>query len=407
MIFQYTIENFYSFREPTVVDFTVTSQAGDRPGMANALTGQRVNTVTGALGANASGKTNLLKPLGFLAWFITTSAERKPDQEILCERFAFDPETHDRPTRLTLHFEFEGEEYHYRLSFTPERVLEESLHRKKQRFAYLFERVWNDNTREYDFKSQDLGGAAKVPQRENASWLATALLQDHPFAVTMYRFFDSFYGNCQPDGRAPSHDAELVNVFNAAEYYRKHPDLLNRVSAMMADYDLGLVGVKTQKVKNTDPKGEEVEFDLPIAVHQAGNRTYTRALMQESRGTQALFVLLRYLLPVLDKGGIAFIDEFESGLHPHMVRAVVDLFFNPATNPKNAQLIATFHTDFLLRDTLHKYQTYLVEKDESLNSFAYRLDSIRSHKGGRAPRNVENLFEKYHAGAYGGVPDLV
>jgi hypothetical protein len=83
-----------------------------------------------------------------------------------------------------------------------------------------------------------------------------------------------------------------------------------------------------------------------------------------------------------------------------MVRSILELFFNPATNPKNAQLIATFHTDFLLRDTLHKYQVYLVEKDEVLNSNAYRLDSLKG------VRNVDNLYEKYHAGAYGGVPAL-
>ena len=76
------------------------------------------------------------------------------------------------------------------------------------------------------------------------------------------------------------------------------------------------------------------------------------------------------------------------------------LFFNPASNPNKAQLIATFHTDFLLRDTLHKYQIYLVENDENLHSNAYRLDSMRG------VRNVDNLYEKYHAGAFGGIPAL-
>ena len=65
-----------------------------------------------------------------------------------------------------------------------------------------------------------------------------------------------------------------------------------------------------------------------------------------------------------------------------------------------AYKLAFQDTDFLLRDTLHKYQIYLVEKDETLNSVAYRLDSLRG------VRNVDNLFEKYHAGAYGGVPAL-
>ena len=71
-----------------------------------------------------------------------------------------------------------------------------------------------------------------------------------------------------------------------------------------------------------------------------------------------------------------------------------------ATNPKQAQLIATFHTDFLLRDTLHKYQIYFAEKDETLGTDAYRLDNVKG------VRNVDNVYDKYHAGTYGGVPCL-
>ena len=92
---------------------------------------------------------------------------------------------------------------------------------------------------------------------------------------------------------------------------------------------------------------------------------------------------------------VGMVDRIEN-----MVAAVIDLFFNPATNPKGAQLIATFHTDYLLRDKLHKYQIYFVEKDDRLNSTAYRLDSVKG------VRNVDNIYEKYHAGAYGGIPSL-
>lgn len=405
MILRYTAENFFSFRDEVVVAFTVTPQAGERPGIVETELGNRINCVTGVLGANASGKTNLLKPLGFLSWFLLDSVHTKPGAQILCESFAFSENAQHEPTKLSLEFEFGGGHYLYELEFCRNRVLREALHRKKTRFVYLFERVWDDEFGEYSFKSQ-ISGATSVPQRENASWLSSALLQEHDLAVRLRPFLESFHGNLGPAGRMPLHDAEFVNLVDAAEYFDTSQDTLKRVSNLMGNFDLGLTSVKVERLKNVGPDGKEHEFTLPFGVHLVNGHEYVRALMQESRGTQALFVLLRYLIPVLDNGGIAYIDEFESGLHPHMVRAIVDLFFNPATNPKNAQVIATFHTDFLLRDTLHKYQVYLVEKDETLNSTAYRLDSIRSAKGGRAPRNVDNLFEKYHAGAYGGVPNL-
>ena len=400
MILRYTAENLYSFKDEVVIDFTVGAQARSRAGLVESDQGNRTNVVLGVLGANASGKTNLLKPLGFLSWFVLESAQTKPGAPIPYESFAFQPSPSDTPTRLELKFEFGGGTYRYELELLGSLILREALFRKKTRFSFLFERTWKTVNGEYEFKAQDIGSAASVPLRQNASWLSSALLQEHELALRLRPFFEAIDGNLGPTGRLPTHDAEIVNLLDAASYYEQSPATLARASSLLVDFDLGLSSIRIERSNTIGPDGQEREFAFPVGIHQVNGREYIRVLMQESRGTQALFVLLRYLLPVLESGGIAYIDEFESGLHPHMVRAVVDLFFNPATNPKNAQLIATFHTDFLLRDTLHKYQIYLVEKDDNLQSNAYRLDSVRG------VRNVDNLHEKYHAGAFGGVPSL-
>ena len=399
MILRYSAENFYSFQERVDVDFTIGAQAGDRAGMIQSEQGQNVNSVMGVFGANASGKTNLLKPLGFLSWFLLESARSKPTSKILYEAFAFTKAT-DALTKLELEFEFKGGLYRYELDLLGVVVDREALYRKKTRFSYLFERQRDPETGEYHFKAQDLGPVASVPLRSNASWLSSALLQEHELATQLQPFFESIHGNLGPDGRLPTHDAEMKNLFEASDYYQSAPGTLTHVSTLLSEFDLGLSGVKIQQTKMMDPDGKEQEFPIPVAIHEVDGEEYLRVLMLESRGTQALFVLLRYLLPVLENGGTAFIDEFESGLHPHMVRRIIELFFNPATNPKQAQLIATFHTDFLLRDTLHKYQIYFAEKDETLGTDAYRLDSIKG------VRNIDNIYDKYHTGAYGGVPCL-
>ncbi len=402
MILRYGIENFYSFRDPTVVDFSLRNQAGEPPGSLVTGSGVRVNAVTAVFGGNASGKTNLLKPLGFLAWFLLGSAQRKPGEPIPFEPFHFTSNRQNTPTRLMLEFEIPSGHYRYEVELTPDRVLCETLQRKKNRFAFLFDREWDDEKQDYDFKSQDIGPAAFVPLRENASWLASALLQEHPFAVELRPFFESFYGNLDIHGRTPVHDAEMLNVMKAARFYDENPALLDRASELLAGFDLGLSGVRIERYRFPTPEGKEVETPVPLGIHRPSTnpQPFLLPFTQESRGTQALFVLLYSLLPVLDRGGIAFIDEFESGLHPHMIEAVLGLFFNPATNPNQAQLIATFHSDYLLRETLHKYQIHLVEKNEDLVSETWRLDSVKG------VRNVDNIYEKYHAGAYGGVPSL-
>lgn len=96
---------------------------------------------------------------------------------------------------------------------------------------------------------------------------------------------------------------------------------------------------------------------------------------------------------------LLFNDEFENDLHPHMLEPILDLFANPATNPKDAQLIFSTHAIEVL-NLLEKSQIMLVEKDEERISTTYRLDTVEGI------RNDDNFYAKYMAGAYGAVPNL-
>ena len=48
----------------------------------------------------------------------------------------------------------------------------------------------SDTESYYDFKAQDLGSVASVPLRANASWLSSALLQEHELAIQLQPFFE-------------------------------------------------------------------------------------------------------------------------------------------------------------------------------------------------------------------------
>ena len=364
----------------------------------------RVNAVTGVLGANASGKTNLLKAMAFLRHFILESALVQPDKEIAVEPFVFVSESQRdaNPITFGLEFEFERELYRYDLELTPKRVLFESLHKKEARYRYLFERRWDASTEKYEFKSQDIGPSRQVALRENASFLSSAVLQQHAFALKFSGYFQRLYANTHSLGRIPNHDPEFSNLLAAADFFQKHGELFGSAERYLIGADLGISKLRIGEIKLLNSEGKEEVVPFPMAEHQVSGHPYSRPLLQESRGTQALFVLLRYILPVLASGGVAVIDEFETGLHPHMVRAIVQLFYSREHNPRHAQLIANFHSDYLLQETLEKYQIVLTEKNaETLSSEAWRLDEVKG-----AARNDANHYAKYHAGAYGGIPNL-
>ncbi|MCG8526791.1 MAG: ATP-binding protein, partial [Opitutales bacterium] len=191
-------------------------------------------------------------------------------------------------------------------------------------------------------------------------------------------------------------------IFEVSDFYANYGDFLVSAEKHLAKADTGISRLKMKETTYLNDEGKEETFVVPFACHVVEGREYERRLIDESRGTQALYVLMRYILPVLKLGGIAIIDEFETGLHAHVVKYVVELFYSKSTNPYGAQLIANFHTDFLLNSTFEKYQIVLAEKDpETQSTDAWRLDKVKG-----IARNANNHYAKYHAGAYGGVPNI-
>lgn len=399
MIYSFGGRNFYSFRDSFEVDFRVKAQASEREIFQTDSRDQKCNTVMGIFGANASGKTHLLQVLGFLQWFILHSAQEKPDEGIPTGKMHFlFQEAVDPISDLFIEFEMSGMHYRYELSLDQDRVQSESLHVKNIKFVCLFERKWNGHG--YTTKTPNFGeNAHQIPQRQNASFISTALLLENSVARQIDIFFNRSYGNLCATGRSEQHDPNIGSLISTSEFFREHPEHLEWVNQRLAKFDLGLMNIEMHKSKLIGPDGKEDEKVLPYGVHLHRDKNYRIPLFTESRGTQALFVLLRYILPVLKSGGVAYIDEFEMGLHSHMLPCLIDLFYTRKYNEKGAQLIFSCHADYVLTH-LEKYQVQLVNKDQDGVSTTYRLDEVKG------VRNVDNLYAKYHTGSYGGVPQF-
>jgi len=193
--------------------------------------------------------------------------------------------------------------------------------------------------------------------------------------------------------------ASRSDLFAAADRFLHSSTAQQRMEQLLRRWDLGLAAVEIQQKTLTLDDGKERDVAIAYGVHVDGSQQRTLELFQESSGTQRAFVLLSELLPVLDSGGLALIDEMESDLHPHMLTEVLNLFLNPSTNPKDAQIVFTTHTAEVLSQ-LQKSQVALVEKDAHCKSALWRLSDVKGI------RSDDNLYAKYMAGAYGGLPLL-
>lgn len=395
MLHSYAATNFQCFLERVEVDLKVNRRAPATEWIASTATGQRIVKVLGAIGANGAGKTALLKPMAFLAWFLRDSFGAPLESDIPIQPHAA---AVTEPTELECSADFDGQLWRYTLRCTPRKVLHEALYRKGDRFRYVFIREWDEARQGYRVAQRDFGlDAAKAEAvRPNVSMISWAAQYGVPLAMRLAAV--QIYSNVGVMGRMPASDQV---VLQAAQFFHANEPMRHEAQHLLCSWDLGLSGIHIQETEATNPLQPEQKQKLwiPFGHHKSHGREFALPFHMESSGTKSAFALLSLLLPTLYSGGLAVIDEFESDLHPHMINAILDLFASSRTNPHNAQLLFTSHAMEVL-NLLEKYHIVLVEKNAECESSAVRLDRIAD------ARSDVNLYAKYMAGAFGAVPDI-
>jgi len=396
MIKNISFSNFYSFYEETFVSFEVTQKPSKSLYDIN-IENNRLNKVISVIGANGSGKTGLIRPFAFIGWFISNSyIELKPDDLIPYHPHSF---YKDENTTFSINFILGGIEYKYNLTLNKSQVLHESLYEKTSKlFSYVFIRERNSINEEFDYKQKNFDFQVKIANKmkDNASIISAAFMNDSEDAKKFIDFFGkSFLFNVTLNGRENYSEQGLLD---SAKYFKNNSKSLEQMIKIICELDLGLNSVELDEVEIKTAEGQLEKVYLPIGVHGENEKQFKLPFFEESSGTKSLFVLLRRLLPVLQSGGLAIIDEIDNDLHPHMLPVILELFKFEHTNPKNAQVIFTCHTPEIL-NLLKKHQVYLVEKN-NLHSEAWRLDEMSGL------RVDDNLYAKYYAGALGATPNI-
>ncbi|MBU3964750.1 ATP-binding protein [Patescibacteria group bacterium] len=402
MIHSFSCKNFYSFGEETTLNFGVNNNAPENNGYFMAPSGNRLSKIETVIGPNASGKTNLLKILPFLKWLIIDSFNAKPEDPIVVQSFAFG-DAKNEPTDLSVVFEIDGKVYTYEFVITKEKILSEELKltsfaKEKKSTKKIFSRNWNKTENRYDFEGEnfELPKGLENLLRTNASVIGTAARLNHVESQIIAKYWGQIETNVVEAGwigdhLLPNSIAQLGEAFN---FFSENSVLKTEAEKLLCRFDLGLSGFEIKKEK------KENGFSLNVrAAHLFNGQKQYLPVQYESSGTKQLFVLLKSILAALEKGSIAVVDEFDVNLHPEMVSALYNLFVQPETNPKNAQLFMSTHSHILL-SKLDKYQIVLVEKNENGISEAWRLDEVSD------VRSDENYYSKYLAGAYGAVPKI-
>jgi len=358
-------------------------------------------------GANASGKSNVLKALYFFKNFILNSHKMQQGDEINIVPFKLDEKSIDKPSQFEIVFIFNGIRYAYGFSVDYEKVYEEYLYYfPKGRQSLVFER---ENTNEYTFTVD------KKEQKE----LSMRTPQNTLYFSSATRW--NYQGTAAPFEWLRNH-LKVVTTHEKMSFWRftaqlasQDGGIIKTINQSLMEADLGINALKISKEKTSNDTARELNGEWQpmfpagksltlhtqhVGIDKEGNeKTLYFKLEEESDGTQKFFSLLGPFIDVLMNGYVLFIDELEASLHPHLTKFLVNLFHNPAQNKNNAQLIFTTHDTNLL-NLLRRDQVWFTEKNPKTGSTdLYSLLEF-------SPRKDQNIEKGYLSGRYGAVPFL-
>lgn len=127
-------------------------------------------------------------------------------------------------------------------------------------------------------------------------------------------------------------------------------------------------------------------------------------MTEESEGTKIAASLIAICLWALENGTVVFFDELDRSLHPIILLELVHLFKRKTDNPNGAQLVFTLHDTSLLEDPVIRVSEIAV-----VNNNAYTGTTVTRlcdlDRGKDSPvRNVHNFRKQYMEGILSGVP---
>lgn len=412
MIHKLTIKNFFSYGSETILDFRVGMKAPETSAYLDSAFDTRLNSVMILFGANASGKTNLLRALGMLRdWIVNSFDTPITKREIPVPNLLAQKNGRHSDTQIIVQFEFENTLFEYSSAFSFEQVQLEELRAKVigtgNRFRRIFQRKLNVNDNTFTVSTnQNLPnelciripkGFKALEQRTEASFISICTQISDPVSEKIHSYWENMRHNLYGGLVRHKERNSFDRIFSIAEYFYTHKDELEFLKKHMNSFCLGIDDLKIEKKIRKDENGTEANQYAAFGVHSLQRGKFNLHLAFESAGTINILYSLMDISSVLLSGGVAIIDELDSDIHPLNVPKLVDLFMDSDINCHNAQLIATCHSAPVMNH-LDKYQIILVEKNYDQESELFRLDDLSS------VRSDENYFAKYMAGAYGAVP---
>ena len=433
MLKRFSIENFLSYQKESSLDLTAGRTEFHS---SHVYDFKKTKLLKSAIiyGANASGKSNLIRAMDYAKDIITENLKKIDTQK---KYFRLDKNSINKPTQFEFELEINGKFYSYGFSAilhnkkieeewlyeigksSPELIFERELNQIelgkllnnkaiKDRFKIYADDMKNQSHQLFlsEIADKDLDNEKVKILNEIYNWFDKKLIILYP---------NTKYGNLSSIGS----DDNLSKIF------RKH----------LKVFDTGIVDISSieedfEQTFKEFPKEIKIDIEKDLAEEQDKNKKVILRgsnglfatiykdkndelkiqklglvhskeiddifeLQDESDGTKRLFDLIPLITKFNDDYTIV-VDEFDRSLHPMLTKAFFELFYKE--NSKKSQLIVTSHESTLLDlELVRRDEIWFAEKDKNGATKLFSLNQFKE-------RYDKKIEKAYLVGRYGAIP---
>ena len=406
MLINFSIQNFGSIKDKQTLSFEADKSKHLENYYIIETNGLRLLKLCLLYGANASGKTTVLKALDFLRDLVLKPKIQKTET-LDFEPFLFDEDTPNQNTIFEIEFLQNNIRYFYEIELNKNAIVREELYIKNSHKSNVFKR---DTNFKYELTSITFGNKINLDKLEKKALEANTLWNNTVFGgfsktnlkIDDFKNVVDWFNHYLTDFISPKTD--LIAFFERKELTNLLFEKNIVESLKQADFNISGISKKefrwAQLFSKNDPyvrARDFLEFE-----HHVKNKNYKIRYADESRGTQKYWGLAGFLQLLLTNSAILPIDELESSLHPDLFQHFLLSFL---VNSTHSQLLATTHHREILnnKDIFRNDAIWITDKSNA--DSATELYSLADFDTS-VIRDTSNIYNAYKIGKLGGIPSL-
>ncbi len=420
MLIRFTVENFLSFNDRQKFSMLPGKGTLKSEHKTSKINGISVLKTAVLFGANASGKSNLIKAIDFGRKLVLRGTN--PEKSIDYPKFRLSNTSNSNNSRIEYEIQHKGKNYAYGFSFNNEIIAEEWLYEiGSNKEVKIFER---------DFSKKDIFDLEYISQNLETDEEKQFLKFTAKGTPNNQLFLAEIRTRKVKENVSNIHD--LLNVIDWFQNSLKviFPDdkyneglkfelkqdekLLTSFEEFLSYFDTGIDGICLEKIDIENvhiPKQviEKIREDLlsrkskniRAAILSNSNTTYFLSVKDndivfekfmtkhkikdsnniekfdtsdESDGTNRIMDFIPLLMDLLKGDNVFVIDEMERSLHPNLIYDLLDLFLSKAKNVNSQLILASHESSLLTQKLLRKDEIWFVVKDNYGASVLHSLE---------------------------------